>query len=520
MPKFMHDTNWIAERSAASSEEPVVRVEDPCVTIVVVPRERFSQTQRSLEDLYEHTTLPFHLIYVDAGAPPPIRRYLEEAAGQRRFQLIQIDRFLSPNEARNLAQRHVKTKYVVFLDNDVLVTPRWLEELVRCADETGAWVVGPLYLIGELSQQTIHMAGGVAHITEEGGQRIFYDEHLLADSPLADMRASLHRRPCDYVEFHCALVRNEVFERLGPLDERLLSLHEHIDLGLLVRTAGGSVYIEPLAVVTYVPPPPCDSCDFPYFMMRWSDAWNRATIRHFKEKWGYSRLGFFGDPASLDGEDTILRWARGHRRLMTGLRISGEGDDCPKSPREEAQCMVALFFSVDRETFDLVLAAGDEHPIDQAHALNAHDVFDRLSGMLARADEENLSLMILPLPLPVSHPVVLLRLDDVDAERLAKVRPYAFLVLATGPETYQCWLAVAKGDPRSAALWRRFGVTARAGGAEPVRIAGSKVVGPARQANGGYPRVRLVDGCSGLLNPLWNLESQGLLPLLRYSVLA
>jgi GT2 family glycosyltransferase len=495
------------------------RLEDPCATIVVVPRERFSETQRSLEDLYAHTTLPFHLIYVDAGAPPPIRRYLEKAAGQRRFQLIQVDRFLSPNEARNLAQRHVRTKYVVFLDNDVLFTPRWLEEMVRCAEETGAWVVGPLYLIGELSRQTIHMAGGVAHITEEGGQRIFWDEHLLAGSPLADVRASLHRRQCDYVEFHCALVRNDVFESLGPLDEKLLSIHEHIDLGLLVQKAGGSVYIEPSAVITYVPPPPCDSSDFPFFMMRWSDAWNRATIHHFAKKWGFSSVRFFGDPASLDGEDTILRWARGHRRLMTGLRISGKGDDCPKTPREEAECMVALFLSVDRQAFDLVMAAEDEHAIEQAHALDAQAVFARLAGMLARADEEDFNVMIRPLPLPVADSVVLLRLDDLDAERLAKVRSYAFLVLATGAGTYQCWLAVAKGDPRSAALWRRSGVTARAGGAGPVRIAGSKIVSSGSgRASGGYPRVRLVDGCSGMLNPLWSLEEQGLLPLLRYGI--
>ena len=497
------------------------RVDDPCVTLVVVPRERFSQTQRSLEDLYEHTTLPFDLVYVDGGAPPSIRHYLEVAAGQRHFQLIRVDRFLSPNEARNLAQRHVTTKYVVFLDNDILVTPRWLEELVRCADETGAWVVGPLYLIGELRQQTIHMAGGVAHITEEGEQRVFYDEHLLADSPLASVRASLRRRPCDYVEFHCALVRNEVFERLGPLDEQLLSVHEHIDLGLLVQRAGGSVYIEPRAVITYVPPPPCDSRDFPYFMMRWSDAWNRATIHHFKEKWGFSSVRFFDDPATLDGEDTILRWARGHRRLMTGLRISAEALDCPKSHLEEAQCMVALFLSVDRETFDLIVATEGKHTIQQAHGLDACAAFDRLSGMLARADEDNLNLMIRPHPLPVTHPVAVLRLDEVNAEWLAKVRPYAFLVLATGAEAYQCWLAVAKGDPRSAALWRRLGVTAQTGGAEPVRIAGSKIVGlEARPANGDYPRVGLIDGCAGLLHPLWNLEEQGLLPLLRNSVLA
>ena len=82
--------------------------------------------------------------------------------------------------------------------------------------------------------------------------------------------------------------------------------------------------------------------------------------------------------------------------------------------------------------------------------------------------------MIRPRP-AATHPVVLLRLDDLDEFRFAALRPHAFLALATGPKTYQCWLAIAKGDPRSAALWRRLGLTARAAGAEPVRIAGSKV---------------------------------------------
>jgi GT2 family glycosyltransferase len=40
-------------------------------------------------------------------------------------------------------------KYVVFIDNDVLVTPGWLGSLVRRTEETGAWLVGALYCFGE-----------------------------------------------------------------------------------------------------------------------------------------------------------------------------------------------------------------------------------------------------------------------------------------------------------------------------------------------------------------------------------
>ncbi len=45
----------------------------PKVTLVVVPRERFSFTMTSLENIYEMTDIPFKLVYVDGGSPAPIR---------------------------------------------------------------------------------------------------------------------------------------------------------------------------------------------------------------------------------------------------------------------------------------------------------------------------------------------------------------------------------------------------------------------------------------------------------------
>lgn len=112
------------------------------VTIVVVPRERFSCTQASLESIYEHTKIPFKLIYVDGNSPTKVRKYLQKQAQEKNFQLIRTDYYLSPNHARNIGLSHVDTKYLVFLDNDVIVSPGWLQALVNCAETTGATVVG------------------------------------------------------------------------------------------------------------------------------------------------------------------------------------------------------------------------------------------------------------------------------------------------------------------------------------------------------------------------------------------
>src|SRR4030095_61230 len=87
---------------------------------------------------------------------------------------------LSPVEARALALPHVDTEYVCFIDNDVLVTPGWLDRLVRCADETEAWAVGPLYCNENPALGRIHMAGGQAHVVEEDGRGALFAERRVS----------------------------------------------------------------------------------------------------------------------------------------------------------------------------------------------------------------------------------------------------------------------------------------------------------------------------------------------------
>ena len=77
------------------------------VTVVVVPRERFSETRSALERMYAATAPPFPLVYVDGGSPRHIREYLEAQSKEKGFQLIRTDYYLAPNEARNLAARSV-----------------------------------------------------------------------------------------------------------------------------------------------------------------------------------------------------------------------------------------------------------------------------------------------------------------------------------------------------------------------------------------------------------------------------
>jgi GT2 family glycosyltransferase len=280
------------------------------VTILIVPREQFSKARRSLESVFAHTNPTVPLVYVDGNSPSRLARYLREQASRRGFTLIRRDYFLGANQARNIGLARIRTKYVAFIDNDVEVTPGWLETLVRCAEETGASAVGPLYLIDDPAKQIIHTAGAELRIVEENGRRRMHERHRFGNTPVASVRDRLVRQPIDLIEFHCLLARMEIFSKIGPLDEELVSFFDHNDFCLQVAKMGGSIYIEPATVVTHLAPPPYSLYDLPCFMLRWSNAWMQPSIRRFAEKHGIS---------TTDEDFEVHRKFRdGHRMRLFG----------------------------------------------------------------------------------------------------------------------------------------------------------------------------------------------------------
>lgn len=266
------------------------------VTVIITQRERFGMTAESLDSLYENTG-PVDVIYVDGNSPKRWKSYLQDAARDRQFKLIRTERFLTPNEARNLGVAACDTEFVVFCDNDVLFAPGWLDRLVACADETRGDIVAPLTCQGLPAHTEIHHAGGdyapggdmagfFAQNPELGRD---FDEVMHGHrEKLSELDHALERQQTGMCEFHCALVRRSVFDRVGPLDEKMLSTKEHIDFSMTVRQAGGTVWFEPSSVITYVFPcraRPMTPEDWHFFALRWSNAYGARSLSHFIAKW-------------------------------------------------------------------------------------------------------------------------------------------------------------------------------------------------------------------------------------------
>lgn len=309
----------------------------PEVTIIIVPRERFQFAQESLESLYAVTDCPFELIYIDNNSPAKLQRYLKAQSQEKGFRIVRSDRYLSPNAARNLGLQSVTSPYVVFADNDVVFAPGWLEALVNCAKETDATVVGSLVCQYRPLHQTIHCAGGDYLAADEQERFVqsaspasksegwhIHEKTYFQNQRVAEVKGALHRQPIGFVEFHTLLVQMDFFRQQGPLDEGFCCTKEYLDFAMEVSRSGGSIYLEPDSMVTFLTHPPAPRLgwrDLPHFSLRWSDAWERASLEHFQKKWNLADSRYFQKRYKKLG---WRRWEELIKPRMDGLAGLGQ----------------------------------------------------------------------------------------------------------------------------------------------------------------------------------------------------
>jgi len=293
-----NDATDPASAGAGGGEQP-----PPRATIVMTARERHGLTERAIDSILSNTARPFRLIYADGSTPDALRRRLQARSADGSFEILRVDPELWPTHIRRRVVGTVDTDYVVFVDNDVIVEPGWLEALVECADATNAGAVGPLYLIGGGSAPPrVHMAGGSLEWDDTPTGRVLREEHADAGADPGHLANHAVRAPCGYVEYHCVLVRTAAARDGAPFDPEIFCVHEHIDLSLTLAQRGYATWSEPKARVTYLATEPWALGELAYRRRRWSREQGDASIAAFCRKWGVA-----DDERSFGGVRAFLR---------------------------------------------------------------------------------------------------------------------------------------------------------------------------------------------------------------------
>lgn len=177
------------------------------VSLIVVTRDAREKAAACLAAL-RATAEPEHpteLIVVDNGSQDGTREWL---GAQPDVHLIANDDNAGAPRARNQALAVARGRWIVFLDDDVVVTPRWLSRLLRHAAVDGrSGCVGPVADRAAHNQQIPYDGG-------DDAQRLAaFAEARHRARPFAGVRRNM-------LASFCLLVRREVIEQIGGFDER------------------------------------------------------------------------------------------------------------------------------------------------------------------------------------------------------------------------------------------------------------------------------------------------------------
>lgn len=218
----------------------------PLVSIIIVSKDQTAALQRCVESLLEKTVYSeYELVLVDNGSESAeARLWLASMAqlGSDRVRVLECPQQGNPAAVRNFAVQQAHGEYVLMLNPCAVITHgHWLDELLNHAQRPEVGVVGTKLFNPD---GCVLHAGLILGLQGPAGVP-FYSESLHAAGYMFRLQV-VH--DLSAVGGDCLMVRKEVFDSVGGLDEQDLaqSLNE-VDLCLRVGQSGYLVVWTPYA---------------------------------------------------------------------------------------------------------------------------------------------------------------------------------------------------------------------------------------------------------------------------------
>lgn len=240
------------------------RVTVPSVAVIVLNWNGLEDTSACLASLGRVDYPSFRVVVVDNGSTDGSPARLLERFPN--VTLIELERNLGYAGGNNAGLRHaieMGVDYALLLNNDTEVAPEFLRQLVETAEaDPRVGMVGPTIYYYD-HPDVIWSAGGAIDWRRGKTWMVCLNEPDRG-------QCGTEPRIVDFVTGCAMLVRREVMERVGLLDERFFLYYEEVEWCTRARRAGFKVLHLPAAHVWHKIPLDArgDSPEVHYYMTR------------------------------------------------------------------------------------------------------------------------------------------------------------------------------------------------------------------------------------------------------------
>lgn len=198
------------------------------VTIVTLTYNALDYTKEFIASLQKNTSADYELVVIDNYSSDETASYLTDLAkNNNKIRVILNKENLGFPAAINQGILECKGKYIVIANNDIVVTNRWLERMIEIAESNPK-----IGLVGPISNEVSGL-----QIDENAKYDSIEKMHKYAEEVATKNKGEVLNFP--RIAFLCTLIKREVIEKIGGLDERFTpGNYEDDDYCLRVQLAG------------------------------------------------------------------------------------------------------------------------------------------------------------------------------------------------------------------------------------------------------------------------------------------
>jgi GT2 family glycosyltransferase/cytochrome c-type biogenesis protein CcmH/NrfG len=207
------------------------KIDGKLVSIIIPVYNQLEYTKGCIKSIRKYTNIPYELIVIDNASTDGTYEYLNS---QTDIRLIRNEVNLGFPKAVNQGISIANGNYILIMNNDVVVTRGWLENLISHIDsDKHMGIVAPMS----------NYASGAQLL--KGADKLYSNEDELQKFAEYIYRVNMGRRfEIPHVTGLCMLIKREVIDKIGGFDERFSPGNfEDDDFCLRAKLAGFKIAI-------------------------------------------------------------------------------------------------------------------------------------------------------------------------------------------------------------------------------------------------------------------------------------